>query len=115
MRGGRAGYGTDVAAEVCQYCGVDLDETPPGREVGFLYGVECSRCPPERRRSLVLARPARVASLTCPTCGAVLAPAEEHPDVLVVKELTYEVCAACGERNGVARVRKVRDAADGAM
>jgi hypothetical protein len=26
-----------------------------------------------------------------------------------VKEMTYEVCAACGERNGVASVKKLRD------
>lgn len=101
-----------MATVECQYCGVDLEARPPGQEVGYVYGVECSRCPPERRRSLVLARPARVTSLTCPTCGAVLAPAEEHPDVLVVKELTYEVCAACGERNGVVSVRRLRDVGD---
>jgi hypothetical protein len=104
-----------VATELCQYCGVDLDESPPGREVGWLYGVECSRCPPERRRSLVLSRRERVASLTCPGCGAVLAPAEGHPDVLVVKEMTYEVCSACGERCGVAAFRKVRDVSGGTM
>jgi hypothetical protein len=101
-----------VATSECQYCGVDLDERPPRQEIGFVYGVECSRCPPGRRRSLVLARPERVASLTCPMCGVTIAPAEEHPDVLVVKELTYEVCSACGERNGVVAVRRLRDVGD---
>lgn len=104
-----------MASALCQYCGVDLDEVPPGEEVGWLYGVECRRCPPEGRRSVVLARPERVEALDCPGCGARLAPAEEHPDVLVVKEMTYEVCAACGERCGVARVRKVRDAGGGVI
>jgi len=104
-----------VATEICQYCGVDLDEVEPLRETGWTYGVECSRCPPESRRSQVLARHARVAELACPQCGARLAPAEDHPDVLVVKELTYEVCAACGERCGVASVRKVRDVSGGTM
>jgi predicted RNA-binding Zn-ribbon protein involved in translation (DUF1610 family) len=104
-----------VAQDVCQYCGVDLDEVPPGSERGFLYGVECRRCPPDRRRSIVLARRERVAELRCPDCGARLAPAEEHPDVLVVKEVTYEVCAACGERCGVAAVRKLRDVSGGTM
>lgn len=104
-----------MATVECQYCGVDLDEHPPGREVGYVYGVECSRCPPDRRRSLVLARPARVASLTCPMCHATIEPAESHPDVLVVKQLTYEVCAACGERNGVVSVRKLRDVGEGAI
>jgi hypothetical protein len=104
-----------VASEICQYCGADLDETPPGREVGFLYGVECSRCPPDARRSHVLARRSRVAELACPTCGVRIAPAEGHPDVLVVKEMTYEVCAACGERCGVVATRKLRDVGGGAM
>jgi len=104
-----------VASEICQYCGVNLEDAPPGTEVGYLYGLECSRCPPETRRSLVLARKERVAEITCPGCGARLAPAEEHPDVLVVKEVTYEVCAACGERNGVARVRRLRDVSGGTM
>jgi hypothetical protein len=99
----------------CQYCGVDLDEVPPVEEVGYLYGVECARCPPAARRSLVLARPTRVAFLDCPGCGARLEPAEEHPDVLVVKEMTYEVCGACGERCGVARARRLRDRSDGSM
>ena len=101
-----------MATVICQYCGVDLEAQPPAREIGYVYGVECSRCPPDRRRSLVLARPERVPSLTCPTCGATLAPAEEHPDVLVVKEMTYEVCTACGERNGVVAVKRLRDVGD---
>ncbi len=46
--------------------------------------------------------------------GAV-APADAHPDVLVVKEMTYEVCPACGQRCGVAAVRKVRDVSGGTM
>jgi hypothetical protein len=104
-----------VATELCQYCGVDLDETPPGQEKGWLYGVECSRCPPERRRSQVLARRERVAELTCPDCGVRIAPAEDHPDVLVVKEMTYEVCSACGARCGVAAVRRIRDHSGGTM
>ena len=104
-----------MGQESCQYCGVDLDEVPPDEEVGFLYGVECSRCPPATRRSLVLAREVRVAFLDCPGCGARLEPAERHPDVLVVKQMTYERCAACGERCGVARVRKLRDISGGTM
>jgi hypothetical protein len=104
-----------MATEICQYCGVDLDETPPLQETGWLYGVECSACPPERRRSQVLAREARARALECPDCGASMAPPEEHPDVLVVKEMTYEVCAACGTRCGVARVHKVRDVSNGTM
>ena len=63
----------------------------------------------------MLARRERVAELACPTCGVRIAPAEEHPDVLVVKEMTYEVCAACGERNGVLAVRRLRDASGGTM
>jgi hypothetical protein len=104
-----------VPEDVCQYCGADLDASPPGREVGFVYGVECRSCPPERRRSQLLARAERVAALACPDCGASLAPAESHPDVLVVKELTYDVCPACGERCGVSAVRKLRDVAGGVM
>jgi hypothetical protein len=104
-----------VASQICQYCGVDLDETPPGRELGYLYGVQCSRCPPQARRSQMLPRKQRVAELACPTCGARLAPAEEHPDVVVVKEMTYEVCAACGERCGVVAVRKLRDVSGGML
>jgi DNA-directed RNA polymerase subunit RPC12/RpoP len=104
-----------VATEICQYCGVDLDETPPGSEVGYLYGLECSRCPAGVRRSQVLARHERVRELTCPVCGVRISPAEGHPDVLVVKEMTYEVCAACGERCGVAQVRRIRDVSGGTM
>jgi hypothetical protein len=104
-----------VASEICQYCSVNLEETPPGQEVGYLYGVECSRCPADRRRSQMLARRQRVAELSCPTCGVRIAPAEAHPDVLVVKEMTYEVCAACGERNGVVAVRRLRDVSGGTM
>jgi hypothetical protein len=104
-----------VAADVCQYCGVDLDETPPTHEVGYLYGVECSRCAPAARSTQMLARRRRVPELSCPTCGTRLAPAEEHPDVLVVKEMTYEVCAACGERCGVVAVRKLRDVSGGML
>jgi len=104
-----------VASEICQYCGVNLDETPPVLEVGYLYGVECARCPPDLRRSLMLSRRERVSELACPTCGATLSPPEEHPDVLVVKEMTYEVCAACGERCGVVSARKLRDVGGGTM
>ncbi|MBK9519996.1 MAG: hypothetical protein IPO09_22270 [Anaeromyxobacter sp.] len=98
-----------MATECCQYCGVDLDEHPPGEERGVLYGVACSRCPPARRRTLMMARPAQVATLCCPDCGASIAPAGSHDDVLVVRELVYEVCSACGERCGVSRVRTLRD------
>ncbi len=101
-----------MATEICQYCGVDLGEVEPLQERGWVYGVECSRCPPGRRRSQVLARAVRAAELACPECGARIAPAEAHPDVLVVKEITYEVCAACGERNGVVSVRRLRDVGD---
>lgn len=104
-----------MATEICQYCGVDLEASPPGQEIGYLYGVECSRCPPGRRRARMLPRRERVAALTCPDCGASIAPAEEHADVLVVKELTYEVCSACGERNGVVAARKLRDVSGGTM
>ncbi len=104
-----------MATEVCQYCGVDLDEVPPREERGYLYGIECSRCPPDQRRSLALARAQRVASLACPDCGATLEPAEAHPDVLVVKELTYEVCPECGARCRVANVTKLRDVSGGTM
>lgn len=102
-------------SDVCQYCGVDLDTTPPVQELGYLYGIECSRCPPARRRSQMLARRERVDALLCPGCGTRLAPAEHHPDVLVVKEMTYEVCSACGTRCGVAGVRKLRDVSGGTM
>ena len=104
-----------MASEICQYCGVDLDEQPPTEEVGWLYGIECSACPPARRRGLMLSRPSRAEALDCPDCGARISPADAHPDVLVVKELQYEVCSACGERCGVARVRKLRDEANGTM
>jgi transcription elongation factor Elf1 len=101
--------------DVCQYCGADLEASPPVSEVGWLYGVECSRCPPERRQSHILARRAPVAELVCPDCGARIAPADGHADVLVVKEMTYDVCPACGERCGVSAVRKVRDVSGGTM
>ena len=91
---------------VCQYSGVDLDETPPDQERGYVYGIECSRCPPGQRRSLCWPAASESPWLGRPDCGAVLEPAERHPDVLVVKEMTYEVCSACGERCGVAEVRK---------
>jgi len=32
-----------------------------------------------------------------------------------VKEMTYEVCAACGERCGVAAIHKIRDVSNGTM
>ncbi len=99
----------------CQYCGADLEATPPRQEVGYLYGVECRRCPAGKRRSQLLPRPAPVAELACPDCGAVLAPAAEHPDVLVIKEMTYEVCPACDARCGVSAVRKLRDVSGGTM
>ena len=102
-----------MATEICQYCGVDLDATPPGQELGYLYGIECSRCPPEARRTLMLTRRERVPEVSCPTCGAHLA--EGHPDVLVVKEMTYEVCSAFGERCGVVGVRKLRDVSGGML
>jgi anaerobic selenocysteine-containing dehydrogenase len=63
----------------------------------------------------MLSRPARVREIACPTCGVSIAPAEEHPDVLVVKEMTYEVCAACGARCGVAAVRRIRDVSGGTL
>ena len=98
-----------MATDVCQSCGVDLDATPPRTERGWAYTIECSRCPPGRRRALLLSRPSRVAALACPDCGASIAPADSHPDVVIVKELVHEVCAACGERCGVASVRKLLD------
>ena len=104
-----------MAEDVCQYCGADLEARPPGRETGYLYGVECSRCPPATRQSHMLARTARVAALTCPDCGAEIAPAEGHPDVLVVKEMTYDVCPDCGARCGVSGVLKLRDVGGGVM
>ncbi len=101
--------------DVCQYCGADLDAHPPGQELGYLYGVECSRCPIDRRQSHMLARPEPAGELICPDCGAVLAPAEGHPDVLVIKEMTYDVCSECGARCGVSAVRKLRDVSHGTM
>jgi predicted RNA-binding Zn-ribbon protein involved in translation (DUF1610 family) len=56
-----------------------------------------------------------VEALACPDCGAALAPAASHPDVLVVKEMTYEVCPACGERRDVVAVVKHRDVSNGTM
>jgi hypothetical protein len=101
--------------DACQYCGADLDAAPPVRETGFLYGIECRRCPPARRRSLVLPRPVPVDELECPDCGAVIAPAATHEDVLVVKEMTFVVCPGCGERCDVYAVRKLRDVSGGTM
>lgn len=103
-----------MATEICQYCGIDLEKTPPLEEVGYLYGIECSRCPPQRRRSLMLARKERVREIVCPGCGTRIA-AEEDTDVLVVKEMTYEICAACGERCGVASARRLVDRSGGTM
>ncbi len=100
---------------MCQYCGADLEATPPDRETGYLYGVECSRCPEATRQSHVLQRSHLVAELACPDCGARLAPADEHPDVLVIKEMTYDVCPACRARCGVFAVRKLRDVSGGTM
>jgi hypothetical protein len=102
-------------SDECQYCGADLEARPPGREVGYLYGVECSRCPPGKRQSQMLARDQRVDALCCPGCAAVLSPAEKHPDVLVIKEMTYDVCPDCGARCGVSAVRKLRDVSGGTM
>jgi hypothetical protein len=101
--------------DLCQYCGADLEANPPGRDTGYLYGIECRRCPPERRRSLLLSRREQVESLACPDCGAAMAPAATHPDVLVIKEMTYDVCPACGERCGVAGARKLRDVSGGTL
>jgi DNA-directed RNA polymerase subunit RPC12/RpoP len=102
-------------AQECQYCGKDVELAPPIHETGWLYGIECRRCPPGKRRSLVLARPGPVEALECPDCGAVLAPADSHEDVLVVKEMTFVVCPACGERCDVYAVRKLRDVSGGTM
>jgi len=101
--------------ELCPACGADLDETPPRHERGFLYGLECSACPPGRRRSIILPRTERVAEIDCPFCGDRKVPADEHPDVLVVKELVYEVCEACGERCGVFSARRLVDRSQMAM
>lgn len=105
----------NATEDCCQYCGAELEPSRPVLERGFLYGVECSRCPPERRESHFLARENRALELRCPDCGAEIAPAEGHPDVLVVKELTYEVCPACGARCRVANVTKLRDVSGGTM
>ena len=102
-------------ADLCPACGVDLDEVPPLRETGYLYGLECSRCPKETRRSIVMPRAQRVAELACPYCGDRKAPAEQHPDVLVVKEMVYEVCSACGERCGVFSARRLIDRSEMTM
>jgi hypothetical protein len=102
-------------SDACQYCGAERPPGDPRTEVGWLYGIECRRCPPGARRSLVLARPAPVEALACPDCGSPIAPAGSHPDVLVVKEMTYELCPACGERCGVASVVKHRDVSNGTM
>jgi ribosomal protein L40E len=101
--------------DVCQYCGADLEAHRPALEQGYLYGVECSRCPSDRRNSHYLARQNRVSELICPDCGAAISPADSHPDVLVVKEVTYEVCPECGARCGVAEVTKIRDVSGGTM
>ena len=99
----------------CQYCGAPAGPGEPRTEVGWLYGIESRRCPPAARRSLVLSRPGPVEALACPDCGAAIAPAASHPDVLVVKEMTYEVCPACGERRDVVAVVKHRDVSNGTM
>jgi hypothetical protein len=104
-----------MAEDRCPSCDVDLDEEPPRHETGYLYGLECRRCPPDRRRSLVLPRAARVSELTCPDCGDRKAPADESPDVLVVKELVYEVCVRCGERCGVFSARRLIDRSEMTM
>ena len=63
----------------------------------------------------MLMRPGPAETLECPDCGAVLAPAGSHQDVLVVKEMTLVVCPACGERCDVHAVRKLRDVSGGTM
>lgn len=102
-------------AELCPACGADLDEHPPDHETGYLYGMECARCPPAVRRSLILPRKERVAELACPICGDRKAPVDEHPDILVVKELVYEVCTVCGERCGVFSARRLIDRSEMTM
>ncbi|HSM94388.1 MAG TPA: hypothetical protein VLT47_16055 [Anaeromyxobacteraceae bacterium] len=101
--------------ERCPACGVDLDEAPPDHETGYLYGIECSRCPPAQRRSVILPRKQRVTEIDCPICGDRKAPADQHPDVLVVKEMVYEVCSACGERCGVFSARRLIDRSEMTM
>jgi transcription elongation factor Elf1 len=102
-------------AELCPACGADLDEVSPVHETGYLYGLECSRCPASTRRSIVLPRRERVSELTCPFCGDRKADAEHHPDVLVVKEMIYEVCTSCGERCGVFSARRLIDRSEMTM
>jgi hypothetical protein len=104
-----------MGEELCPGCGADLDESPPLHETGYLYGMECRRCPPATRRSIIMPRAARVAELSCPFCGDRKAPADDHPDVLVVKELVYEVCAKCGERCGVFSARRLVDRSEMTM
>jgi len=104
-----------MAADHCPHCDADLDETPPRHEKGYLYGIECRRCPPAQRRSVIVPRAERVAEVACPYCGDRKAPADEHPDVLVVKELVYEVCSACGERCGVFSARRLVDRSEMTM
>jgi hypothetical protein len=99
--------------DLCQYCGADLDAQEPGTEVGYLYGIECRACPPGQRRTCMLPRSTRVDSLACPDCGAVFS--ASAPDVLVIKELTYDICPRCGERCGVRQARKIRDSAGGTI
>ena len=101
--------------DVCQYCGWELHGEEPEVDTGFLYGVECLDCPPGKRRSHMLARPTRVDSLTCPDCGVAIVSPESSPSVLVVKEMTYDVCPRCHERIGVSAVRKVKDIGGGVM
>lgn len=101
-----------MSEERCPACDADLDEVPPLHERGFLYGLECSRCPAATRRSIVLPRRERVTELACPFCGDRKADVDHHPDVLVVKEMVYEVCASCGERCGVFSARRLIDRSD---
>jgi hypothetical protein len=104
-----------MAADLCPYCDADLDEAPPRHEKGYLYGIECGRCPPEARRRIVLPRAERVAELACPYCGDPKVAPDEHPDVLVVKEMVYEVCDRCGERCGVFSARRLIDRSEMTM
>jgi len=104
-----------MGPDLCPNCDADLDENPPRLEKGYLYGIECARCPREVRRSLILPRAERVTELDCPICGDRKAPADHHPDVLVVKELVYEVCAVCGERCGVYSARRLIDRSEMTM
>ena len=104
-----------MGPDLCPNCDVDLDEVPPRHEKGFLYGIECSRCSRENRRSVIVPRAERVAEIACPYCGDVKRPADEHHDVLVVKEMVYEVCSACGERCGVFSARRLIDRSEMTM